>query len=66
MLYFQTDMPVCTCSDVDSVAGLKIESDAVESGFCYMVILRRGITTTGPLVQFRFKIQESGTFGKWV
>ena len=53
MLYFQTDMPSCTCSEVDSATGLKIESAAVESGFCYMVILRRGITTTGPLVQFR-------------
>ena len=53
MLYFQTDMPSRTCSEVDSATGLKIESAAVESGFCYMVILRRGITTTGPLVQFR-------------
>ena len=54
MLYFQTDMPRCTCSEVDSATDLKIESVAVESGFCYMVVLRRGITTTGPLVQFRF------------
>jgi len=44
MLYFQTDMfqtdmPRCTCSEVDSATGLKIESDAIESGFCYMVIV---------------------------